>query len=127
MLVKQEPTSDSADQDVMTHSHGRWQREDLGRYLSMWMNLRNTHDSISSEFHDGRSFDGLVAGLEAGRIDPLVHRKCKSVEVKWPGKLGSFPSTTGGHIVCLCVRQSCGRVEVKCSSASASNSVVGWA
>lgn len=30
MLVKQEPTSDSADQDVMTHSHGRWQREDLG-------------------------------------------------------------------------------------------------
>ena len=30
MLVKQEPISDSEDQDVMTHLHGRWQREDLG-------------------------------------------------------------------------------------------------
>ena len=93
----------------------------------MWMNLRHTHDSISSEFHDGRTFDGLVADFEAGRIDPLVHRKRKSVEVKLPGKPGSFPSTTGGHIACFCVRQSCGRVEVKCSSASASNSADGWA
>ena len=30
MLVKQEPISDSEDQDVMTDLHGRWQREDLG-------------------------------------------------------------------------------------------------
>ena len=30
MLVKQEPIADSRDQDVMTHLHGRWQREDLG-------------------------------------------------------------------------------------------------
>ena len=85
----------------------------LGSYLSMWMNLRHTHDSISSEFHDGRTFDGLVADLEAGRIDPLVHRKFKPVVVKWPGKPGSSPLTTGGHIAWLCVRQGCGRVEAQ--------------
>ena len=33
MLVKSEPISDSEDQDVMTHLHGRWQREDLGELL----------------------------------------------------------------------------------------------
>ena len=100
----------------------------LGSYLSMWMNLRNTHDSISSEFHDGRTFDGLVADFEAGRIDLLVHRKFKPVVVKWPGKPGSSPLTTGGHIACLCVSgKAAGAWRLKCLSASASNSADGWA
>ena len=107
MLVKSEPISDSEDQDVVTDLHGRCQREDLGEFYP------HTHDSISSELYDGHTFDGVVADLEAGRIDLLFHRKFKPVVIKWPGKPGSSPLTTGGHIAWLCVRQGCGRVEAQ--------------
>lgn len=52
--------------------------------------LQYTHDSISGQFSDGRSFEGTIADLESGRVDPLKHRNFKLLVVRWPGTRAFF-------------------------------------
>ena len=45
-----------------------------------------THDAVSGQFGDGRSFADLINKLDAGTIQPLTAPFLKLDVVQWPGR-----------------------------------------